>query len=94
MQKDQILFRPHRGSLQESMDAVVEVESFSALINMIKSDLSQYGHDLEINENTVSVREYHYDRRNGWDTHIVSLERYGVFGFTNRSFAEQDKDVE
>lgn len=36
-----------------------------------------------IDDDTVKVAKYHYDERIKWDTHIVTIEKYGPVGFTD-----------
>lgn len=79
------LFRPHKGSLDDSMRGCVEISDKAALLEIVKQDLSSYIHDLEISDETLEVKPYGFDVRTGWDTHIVTLKGYGVFGFTNCS---------
>ena len=81
-----LMFRPHRGSLDDSMSDIVELPDMDALIQMIEEYLSPYKHGLVINRDTVKVEKYYYDERIKWDTHIVSLENYGVIGFLNGNF--------
>lgn len=77
-------FRPHRGTLTNSMSEVVELESKQALVDKVVSDLSDFEHELIINHNTVKLEPYGKDERVDWDTHIVTIDGYGVFGFTNK----------
>jgi len=66
-----ILFRPHRGLLADSMDAVIEVED--------KFDLME---KIDLREN-IQSRWYAYDDRIGWDTWIVTTYSGLPLGFTN-----------
>lgn len=77
-----ILYRSHRGSLDEAMSTVVELPAtLKALTDHVNESLSPKVTDLE-------VKPYVYDYRIDWDTHIVtgicshSNLRYPV-GFTN-----------
>lgn len=67
-------FRPHRRTLADAMDEVIEVDSREALARHIGSPI-------------VSIKSYGgLDTRIGWDTHIV-IARYpdgeAVAGFTD-----------
>jgi hypothetical protein len=73
-------FRPHRGSLEEAMQEVVELETAQDLIDHLES---QYEH-LDASAPTINVEPYGYDNRIDWDTHIVSIAGFGVVGFTDR----------
>lgn len=71
-----VLFRPHRGSLAESMREVREVDERMEITWLTC---------LWVRE----VKPYGFDARIGWDTHIVlgsktlGEETFSVIGFTN-----------
>lgn len=73
--------RQHRGSLADSMETTKEIgESMEALLFEIQSQLR---FDLTIE--MIRVKPYGgVDKRTGWDTHIVTINGYGVYGFTDR----------
>lgn len=86
MNKKPILFREHRGSLADSMETVVEVDSLKDLENWLNKIKDIY------NIENLKINWYTYDDRVDWDTYIVTGEfRYGindtkqrmVLGFTN-----------
>lgn len=79
-----MLFREHRGLLCNSMETVVEVNTFNDLVEHIKHLLSYYY--IEVDAKYISLRYQCYDDRIGWDTYIVYLEGYGVIGQTNGAF--------
>ncbi len=79
------LFRPHRGLLDDAMKEVIEFHTKADLIKHIDQELSCFKHDYKIDDTTVEIKPYGYDKRIGWDTNIVTLKDYGVFGFTNKS---------
>lgn len=70
MNKDPLLFRLHRGSLDEAMATVIEIESYDHLIAHILL------HYSELTFIGLQVEPYVFDTRIGWDTHIVR----GVLG--------------
>ena len=73
--------REHRGGFEESMGRVVEISgSMESLVQEIRSKIGKW---VEVNLETVKVEKYVYDSRNGWDTYIVSVLGYGVYGFTD-----------
>jgi len=86
---ENVLFRPHRGTLEESMKAVVEIKNKQDLVIKIIDDLSDFKHDLLINTDTVIIKPYTRDNRIDWNTHIVTIEGYGVLGFTNNPLLEK-----
>ena len=76
------LYRDHRGLLADSMKTAREFQSKSALISELQNSLNKYGrgeHDCK----RITIKPYGFDKRTGWDTHIVCLEDYGVLGFTD-----------
>lgn len=75
-------FREHRGGYHDSMETVVELPDRAALIEHIRGLLSPYEFHFEPADITVAPY-FGMDPRNGWDTHIVHLRRYGVIGFTD-----------
>jgi len=77
------LFRPQKRTLAEAMGEVEEINSLNELIEKIKTDLSIFKHSFSISSNTVHVEFYCYDKRINWNTYIVTLDGYGVIGFTN-----------
>lgn len=79
-------FRPHRGSLEEAMTQVQEFASRADLIAYIKQELDPYSvepHPLERYDRITRIGPYTKDDRIGWDTHVVLVNGYGVFGFTD-----------
>ena len=71
-----ILFREHRGLLEDSMKTCREVSDLSNLTDVV-NDL--YG------QGEVTVQSYVYDNRIGWDTQMVCLKGNAV-GFTSGVF--------
>lgn len=75
--------REHRGSYEESMATVVDIEpSLEVLTEYIRQ---AFGERFLMKDSWVHVDPYGggMDHRNGWDTYIVWVENYGVFGFTD-----------
>ena len=77
-------YREHRGSLASSMETVKYVSDKESLIALIIEQLSPYAHGLDINENTVRCDPFGFDGRINWNSHIISLDGYGVLGFTDQ----------
>lgn len=82
--------RQHRGGFEESMQTVIEIEPTKAAVLQAIKDLSLIGFPTATNPDQVTVEPYtfgayndSYDPRNGWNTHIVTVEGWGVFGFTD-----------
>lgn len=62
-----LLFRFHRGSLEDSMETCVEIKDLEHLINLIEKSW-----DIKMSE--ISIKPYGKDERIGWDTQIVSIK--------------------
>jgi hypothetical protein len=63
------------------MATMKPVASLQELVALINRDFADYG--ISVNEQTVHVEPYGFDRRIGWDTHLVTIDGYGVWGMTD-----------
>jgi hypothetical protein len=73
--------REHRGSLDESMTTVAEIEpTRSALLAHIKTRLHWPVH-LSVDD--LVLKPGLYDARIDWNTHVLAIRGYGVFGMTD-----------
>lgn len=73
------LFRPHRGSLRESMEFATNVKSLADLKEAI-------GKTCGIWTDKVDIEPYCHDKRVGWDTHLVKIwmdNKWVPIGFMN-----------
>lgn len=77
-----ILFRQHRGGLEESMATVREVDSLSQLVDIIRED------DDSVSAESIKIAFMCFDNRTGWDTYVVTTDNKAV-GFTNGKFDDQ-----
>ena len=79
-----MLYRPHRSSLSASMAEAVDVDGFDGLVNHLREELWHWPTAMEFREDQVHVRPYiGFDDRVGWrDVHVVTIDGYGVMGFT------------
>lgn len=77
------LYREHRGSLVDSMRTVKEMSNFSELENYIQNI---HG------EGEITVKEYCYDERIKWNTHIVCLDGTPV-GFTDSHVEKKHEQI-
>lgn len=76
-------FREHRASLTESIETVVEIEpTLVAVTEAIVKSLRHFP-AARVSQDRVRVEPYAFDARIGWNTHIVTLDGYGVLGFTD-----------
>lgn len=84
-------FREHRGGLAESMATCVEVADRAALIAVIEQRLAPFGRPFTRAQIDAGLDVEPYgcsgmpllDLRIGWYTYIVTLDGYGVLGFTD-----------
>ena len=73
--------REHRGLLDDAMDTCKEIApTMEAVINEVLPSLPVF---LHIKPEDIHVKPYGYDKRIEWDTHIVFVDGYGVYGFTD-----------
>ena len=79
-------YRDNTGRLGESLADVRVFKNKAELINSLVERFNESESELipEINENTVHVKFYTYDNRIGWPTHKVTIDNYGLVGFTNK----------
>ena len=74
-------FRFHRGTLEDSMKAVWEVETIDDILQIFKDEFPMLSHLF--NQDTVKIKPYGYDTRIEWDTYIVTIMGLGPVGFTD-----------
>lgn len=75
------LIREHRGGLIESMATVQPVRDREHLVEIIRASLAPLGKVIDPEQ--ISVSPYVPDARVGWDTHIIEIKGYGVWGMAN-----------
>lgn len=76
------LYRDHRGSLADAMDTARQFESRDSLISELQNSVDKYG-EGKYDCSKITIKPYGFDDRIKWDTYVVHLNGYGVFGFTN-----------
>jgi len=78
--------REHRGSLIDSMKTIVVIEpTMTALVDAIQKRLLN---SWNVEKEKVHVTLYGFDERINWNTHIVTIDSYGVYGFTDGPISE------
>jgi hypothetical protein len=80
-----IKFRPHRGSLFESMETVCEVSSLAELVKVIRDSREGWPDQNEVTMDNIKLESYGFDSRINWDTYIVSICNK-VVGFSDGKF--------
>lgn len=63
------------------MATVREIQDRAELVRIIQEQLRPYGR--EVKSEQVQVEPYTYDDRIGWDTHLITIDGYGVWGMAN-----------
>ena len=80
-----MIFREHRGGLEESMATQVVLPSRHALLLHLRKLFLPY--NIYVKDEKLHIREYNHgrgDSRIGWqELYIVTLDGYGVLGWTN-----------
>jgi hypothetical protein len=75
------LIRQHRGGLSESMETVQAVRDREHLVAVIRASLSPFG--VPVDAEQITVEPYGFDTRIDWDTYLICIESYGVWGMAN-----------
>lgn len=79
--------REHRGSLVDSMATVIEIEPTQAALDAhIAKTLAPFGF---VPKKPAVLDRFTYDERIGWNSYLVFIEGYGVFGFTDGPLKEE-----
>jgi hypothetical protein len=75
------LVREHRGGLDESMKTVQPVRDREHLVAVIRESLAPFARIVKPDQ--ITVKPYSFDSRIGWDTYIIEIKGYGVWGMAN-----------
>jgi hypothetical protein len=73
--------RENRATIQDSLATTLEVEDRDQLVRHIFNTLGKKG--VVVTDEMVHVTHYGFDERIDWDEHIIVVDRFGVFGFTD-----------
>ena len=82
------LFRFHRGGLDESMETVQEVYSMAGLVRAIR----RASGFATFEDSDVEVKPQGYDKRIGWDTHMVTIKGNAI-GYTSGPLWASDRGL-
>ena len=77
--ESKLKIRQHRGGLKESMETVEEINS---TMNSIALSIST-ALGFKVAPNEIEIKPYAYDGRIDWDTYIVTINGWGIYGFTD-----------
>ncbi len=82
-----VLYRPHRGSLSDSMREVVEVSDLPQLVRAMRREVERwYPIDELPTLEATKLEPYGFDDRIGWDTYLVTVNGQ-AWGYTNGPLA-------
>ena len=70
-------YRDHKGSLSDSMDTTIEVNSSAEIINHLNKFYSQFGKEVE----EIKFEYCGLDKRIDWDTYYVLARLKGSAEF-------------
>lgn len=73
--------RENKPTIKESMATILEVEGREQLVRHIFDTLEKKG--VLVTDEMIHVSHYGFDDRINWDEHIIVIDRFGVFGFTD-----------
>jgi hypothetical protein len=73
--------REHRGGLAESMQTVREVKDRAELLAIIQEEARRF--QLDVKPEQLHVEPYGRDDRIGWDTYLITIDGYGVWGMAD-----------
>lgn len=74
-------YRPHRGSLFDSMSEVVEISNRQALLHHINNN-SMILKRIKLQDEDLKLSSQGYDKRINWNTYIVCI-RNKLIGLSN-----------
>jgi hypothetical protein len=63
------------------METVQPVRDREHLVAVIRKSLAPFGKAIE--PASITVEPYIFDGRVGWDTYLICIEGYGVWGMAN-----------
>jgi hypothetical protein len=73
--------RENRPTMEDSISTTLEVAGREQMVRHIFDALGKKG--VVVTDEMVHVSHYGFDERIDWDEHIIVVERFGVFGFTD-----------
>lgn len=74
--------REHRGHLDDSMATVREVQDRGELLAIIQGQLQAF--HVDVKDEQLHVEPYGgIDERIGWDTYLITIDGYGVWGMAD-----------
>ena len=76
--------RQHRGTLVDSMSTIIEIPNTKeAIFELVNKT-------IHCSIDSIQVKYYAYDDRIDWDCYIVSIDGFGVYGFTDSDIIKEN----
>ncbi len=73
--------RENKPTIEQSMASVLEINGRDQLVRHVIDTLKKKG--VVVVDEMIHVTHYGFDDRIDWDEHIIVVDRFGVFGFTD-----------
>lgn len=73
--------RGNRPTIEDSVSTTQEVEGRQQMVQHVFETLGKKG--VVVTDEMVHVSHYGFDDRIDWDDHIIVVDGFGVFGFTD-----------
>lgn len=71
-----VVYRPQRGGLEESMREKKEFDSLKKMLEWLPTQQEQCGNKNAFDIRNLHISYYCYDERVGWETYIVTTDRF------------------
>ncbi len=84
--------RENRTTLNASLTLAVTLQDRAQLVRYVIDRLSVKG--LQVNEDMIHVEHLGYNNRIDWDEYMITVDRYGVFGFIDQPCPDGPRDME
>lgn len=72
------------------METCREVKSRAELAEVVGNSLKPY--KLQVNPDQIELTPYGFDERVGWDTYLIRVHGYGVWGMAKGFIPEQVRE--
>ena len=84
--------RENRATLNASLTMAVTLETRAQLIRYVVDRLRSKG--VQANEAMIHVDHLGFNNRIDWDEYMITVDRYGVFGFIDQPCPDGPRNIE
>lgn len=84
--------RENRATLNASLTMAVTLQDRAQLIRYVIERLRLKG--VPVDETMIHVDHLGYNNRIDWDEYLITVDRYGVFGFIDQPCPDGPRDIE